>query len=73
MTAETRRRRAEAAEREELRRQFLAGMAQTRQELPRPTRANRALAPQEDYMSMSPEAFRALEAMMKRCSPSTRK
>lgn len=47
--------------------------AQTRQELPRPTRANRALAPQEDYMSMSPEAFRALEAMMKRRSPSTRK
>ena len=33
MTAETRRRRAEAAEREELRRQFLTGMAQTRQEL----------------------------------------
>ena len=47
--------------------------AQTRQELPRPTRANRALAPQEDYMSMSPEAFRAWEAMMKRRSPSTRK
>lgn len=40
--------------------------AENRRALPRMTRPNRSLAPQEDYMNMSPEAFRTLEAMMKR-------
>lgn len=40
--------------------------AENRRALPRMTRSNRSVAPQEDYMNMSPEAFRTLEAMMKR-------
>lgn len=39
---------------------------ENRKALPRMTRPNRSVAPQEDYMNMSPEAFRTLEAMMKR-------
>ena len=42
--------------REELRRE-----AMDRRKLPQPTRSNRMLSAEEDYASMSPEAFRALE------------
>lgn len=44
----------------------LTQAAENRKALPRPTKANRSLAPGEDYMHMSPEAFKALETMMKR-------
>lgn len=44
----------------------LTAVAENRRALPRMTRSNRSIAPQEDYMNMSPEAFRTLEAMMKR-------
>lgn len=59
--AEQEARRAKEAAMEEL---TLA--AENRKALPRMTRSNRSIAPQEDYMNMSPEAFRTLEAMMKR-------
>ena len=42
--------------REELRREAL-----DRKKLPQPIRGNRLLSAEEDYASMSPEAFRALE------------
>ena len=42
--------------REELRRE-----AMDRRKLPQPTRSNRMFSAEEDYASMSPEAFRALE------------
>ena len=35
--------------------------AMDRRKLPQPTRSNRLLSAEEDYASMSPEAFRALE------------
>lgn len=44
----------------------LTQAAENRRALPKMTRPNRSVAPQEDYMNMSPEAFRTLEAMMKR-------
>ena len=47
---------AKASAREELSRE-----AMRRSQLPKSTRASRALAPEEDYAAMSPEAFRALE------------
>ena len=47
---------AKAAAREELSRQALR-----QSQLPRQNRGNRALAPEDDYAAMSPEAFRALE------------
>lgn len=47
---------AKAAAREELSREALR-----QSQLPRQIRGNRALAPEDDYATMSPEAFRALE------------
>ena len=47
---------AKAAAREELSRAVM-----DRKKLPQPTRGNRLLSPEEDYATMSPEAFRALE------------
>ena len=42
-------------------REELSREAMRRSQLPKSTRASRALAPEEDYAAMSPEAFRALE------------
>lgn len=52
---------ARQAAREELSREAAA-----RSRLPKSTRGNRALAVEEDYENMSPEAFRALENRLRK-------
>ena len=45
--------------------QAMTDKLNVRNALPKSTRPNRAIAPTPDYMALSPEAFRALEAQIK--------